>query len=130
MLSRRLTTGIVFVILLLLSACATGSRLVILEDPTGTGFTMSFTRFSVTNKCTLSLVEGDVVQVEAVHESGKMGLRVSGMKGSEPYEGNDLKTLTFTIRVSETDDYAFWITGHDATGKITVKNLGHKITER
>jgi len=99
--------------------------MVILEDPNGTGFTMDFTRFSATNKCTLSLGEGDVVQVEAVRDSGKIGLRVSGMKGSEPYEGNDLKTLTFTIRVSETDDYVFWITGHDATGRITIKNLGH-----
>jgi hypothetical protein len=130
MLFRKLTIGALLVIVLLLTACTTSGRIVILENPDGTGFTMDFTRFSATNKCTLSLTEGDVVEVEAVHESGKMGLRVSGMKGSLPYEGSDLKTLTFTIRVSETDDYVFWITGQDANGKITIKNLGKKVQWR
>ena len=110
-----------------LSACAapTGS-IVILEDGRGTGFTMEMKEFSSKNKCELYLAEGDEVQVKVEHEGGKIAFSVSGKNGSEPYTGNDLKSGTFTVTVSETDDYVFRITGKDATGKITVKNMGIK----
>jgi hypothetical protein len=130
MLSRKLGIGIILVVALLLSACATGGRIVILEEPHGKGFAMDFTNFNANNKCTLALADGDVVQVEIVRDSGRIDLSVSGLKGSEPYRGNDLKTNTFTVRVSETDDYVFRITGNKANGKITVKNLGSEVEER
>ena len=48
---------------------------------------------------------------------------VSGKNGSEPYTGNDLESGVFTVTVSETDKYDIRITGKDATGKVTVKNV-------
>lgn len=127
MFFRKLTTGIALAAILLLSSCAApNGGIVILENPNGTGFTMDFTRFNAKNKCELSLADGDVLQVEVTRDSGEIALTVSGKNGDEPYTGNDLESGIFTIAVSEADEYVFRITGKDATGKITVKNLGSK----
>jgi hypothetical protein len=108
-----------------LSACSTSKGgIVILEDGRGTGFTMDIKDYNSNNKCELSLAAGDEVQVKVEHESGKIAFSVNGKNGSEPYTGNDMKSGTFTVTVSETDDYVFRVTGKDATGKITVKNFG------
>jgi len=114
-----------FLFLITLSACsAAEGSIVILENGSGTGFTMDLKEFDSKNKCELSLAEGDVVQVEVEHEDGKIVLTVTGKNGSEPYTGNVLEPVKFTITASETDDYVFSVTGEKATGKITVINLG------
>ncbi len=124
---RKLTAGIVVAAILLLSACtAPKGSIMILEDGNGTGFTMDLKEFNSKNKCELSLAGGDVVQVEIEREGGEIALTVSGKNGGEPYTGNDLESGIFTIAVSGTDEYVFKITGKDAAGKVTVKNLGSK----
>ena len=112
-------------IIISISACSAAKGcIVILEKPNGTGFTMDFKEWSSKNKCELSLNKGDVLQIEVVHEGGRIALTVSGEKGSEPYTGNSLKTGVFTVTVPETDKYEIRITGKDATGKVMVKNVG------
>lgn len=128
MFYKKLTTGIILTVMLLLSAFAVpNGSIVILENPNGSSFTIDFAMVNAKNKCELSLAGGDVLQVEVEHESGEIALTVSGKNGSEPYTGNDLVTGIFTITVFETDEYVFRITGKDATGKITVKNLGSEV---
>lgn len=107
-----------------LSAC-TGAKgsIVILEDGHGTGFTIDLKEYNSRIKCELSLTKGDEVLVEIECKEGNIALVVSGNNGCQPYSGNDLDFIKFTITISETDDYVFRITGKDATGKITVKNL-------
>lgn len=112
------------VLCLAISACTSAEgSIVILEDGRGMGFTMDLKDFNSRNKCELSLTEGDVVQVEVEREGGEFSLKLSGRKGNEPYAGKGLESGSFTVTVSETDDYVFGITGKNATGKITVKNL-------
>jgi len=112
-------------ILIVISGCsATKGSIVILENPKGTGFSMDFKEWSATNKCELSLNKGDTLQIEVDREAGKISLAVNGKKGSEPYTGNDLRSGVFTVTVAETDQYSVRITGKDATGKVTVKNVG------
>lgn len=119
---------LVIAIIIALTACtATKGSIVILENPNGTGFTMDFKEWSTKNKCELSLNRGDVLQIEVVRESGEITLTISGKNGSEPYTGNDLESGIFTVAVSETDEYVIRITSKDATGKITVKNLGNEV---
>ena len=111
-----------------LSACASPKgSIMIREDGHGTGFTMSMKEYTSENKCELSLTAGDVLQIEVAHEDGEISLTINGKNGSEPYAGNDLQPGVFTVTVSETDEYIFRITGKDATGKITVKNLRSKV---
>ena len=100
MFYKKLTTGIILTVMLLLSACAVpNGSIVILENPNGSSFTIDFAMVNAKNKCELSLAGGDVLQVEVEHESGEIALTVSGKNGSEPYTGNDLVTGIFTITV-------------------------------
>lgn len=125
MFFRKRTTVIIIAATLLLAACsAPEGGIVILENPNGTEFTMEFKERSAKDKCELSLKKEDTVQIEITRDGGEIALTVSGKNGGEPYTGNDLESGIFTIAVSETDEYVFRITGKDATGKITVKNLG------
>lgn len=111
-------------ILIVLSGCsANNGRIVILENPNGTGFTMDFKDWSSSNKCELSLGKDDVLQIEVVKDGGEVGLVIRGQNGTEPYTGNNLQSMRFTVRVSETDRYVFHIAGKNASGKITVKKL-------
>lgn len=125
MFHRRLIIATVVLLAgaLLLTACASGERIVILDNPDGTGFSMDFSKFSGSSKCQLSLTAGDVVQVEVARTGGQIGLTVTGLKGSEPYIGSDLPARTFTFSVAETDEYVFRITGKNATGQIIAKNI-------
>lgn len=104
------------------SACsAPKGSILIVENVDGTGFTMDFKDWSSNNKCELSLNKGDVLQIEIDREDGKISLRISGKNGSEPYEGNNLESGLFTVKVPERDAYAICITGKNATGKVMVK---------
>ncbi|NLG88677.1 MAG: hypothetical protein GX494_05590 [Clostridiaceae bacterium] len=117
---------LVIAIIVAIPACfMPKGRIVILENPNGTGFTMDFREWSSKNKCELSLNKGDVLQFEVFREDGEIALRVSGKKGSEPYTGNNLKSGLFTVTVSETDNYVIRITGKDATGKVMAKKVGN-----
>jgi len=109
-------------IIIVISGCsAQKGSIVILENPDGTGFTMDFNEWSSKNKCELSLNKGDVLEIEVVREDGEIDLMIRGKNGTEPYSGNNLESFKFTVTVSETDKYITYITGKNATGKITVK---------
>jgi hypothetical protein len=103
---------------------ATKGSIVILENPSETGFTMNFREWNSENKCELFLNKGDVLQIEVVREDGEIALIISGKNGSEPYTGNNLESIVFTVTIPETDKYDVRITGKNATGKVTVKNVG------
>jgi hypothetical protein len=109
-------------IIIVISNCsAQKGSIVILENPKETGFTMNLKEWSSKNKCELFLNKGDVLQIEVVKESGEIGLVIKGKNGSEPYTGNKLESMKFTVTVPETDRYITHINGKNATGKITVQ---------
>ncbi|MDI9494982.1 MAG: hypothetical protein QM227_01795 [Bacillota bacterium] len=109
-------------VLIALSACtATKGSILILENPDGKGFTMTFKDWTSQNKCELSLDKGDELEVQTIREGGVIGLSIMGKKGSEPYVGSDLKSGRFTVTVSERDEYVIQITGKNASGKVRIK---------
>ena len=66
-------------IIIVISSCseAKGS-IVILENPSGAGFTMDFNKWSSKNKCELSLNKGDELQGEVNCKDGEITLTISG----------------------------------------------------
>lgn len=111
-------------IIIVTSSCISAKGSIkILENMNGTGFSMDFKEWSSQNKCEMSLKKGDEVQIEVENKGGEIALSVNGKKGSEPYTGNDLKSIKFTVTISETDEYVFNVAGKKATGTIVVKNL-------
>ena len=122
---RRVVFLLVIAMFITIPGCtASKGSIVILENPDGKGFTMDFKEWSSNDECELSLNNGDVLQFEVIREEGRIDLTVSGKKGSEPYEGKDLRSGIFTLTVSESDKYEIRITGKDAAGKVTVKCVG------
>ena len=109
------------IIIVISNLSAQKGSIVILENPNGTGYTMDFKEWSSNNKCELFLKKGEVLQVEVVREDGEIDLMIRGKNGTEPYSGNNLQSIIFTVTVSETDRYVTYITVKNATGKITVK---------
>jgi len=121
---RRVVFLLVIVMFITIPGCtASKGSIVILENPDGKGFTMDFREWSSNDECELYLNNGDVLQFEVVREDGQIALSVRGKKGSEPYEGKDLRSGIFTLTVSGSDEYEIRITGKDATGKVTVKRV-------
>lgn len=116
---------VVFVAVSLLGGGCWGAKgsVVILEKPGNTRFDISFEEWSAQSKCEMSLKKGDEVRVEVDCESGELDLSMRGKKGSEPYTGNDITEVAFTVTVDETDDYVFSFSGAKATGTITLINL-------
>ena len=115
------------VAILLLSACAVPKgSIVVLENHNGTEFTMKFNKWSEKSKCEMSLEKDDEFQIDVSRDDGEITLTISGKNGSEPYTGNDLQSGIFSVTVAETDEYVIRITGNDATGNVTIKNLGNK----
>jgi len=108
----------------IMSYSSAKGSIAIFENPNGIGFTIEFRKFSARNKCELPLKKNDEIQIEISREDGEIAMTISGKNGSEPYTGNHLQPGIFTVAVSETDEYVFTITGHKATGKVIVKNLG------
>ena len=114
-----------FVAVLVLNGGCWGAKgsVVILEKPGNARFDISFEQWSAQSKCEMSLKKGDEVRVEVDCESGELDLSMRGKKGSEPYTGNDITEVAFTVTVDETDDYVFSFSGAKATGTITLINL-------
>lgn len=95
--------------------------IVILENPDGSGFSMNLKEWTAEDKCDLFLKKGEVLEVEVVVEEGDVDLSILGANGAEPYMGNDLGSMRFTVTVPETDRYIVHVAGKRATAKITVK---------
>ncbi len=115
----------VFAAVLLLSSGCWGSKgsVVILEKPGNTQFDVSFDTWSDSSKCEMSLNKGDEVRVEVALESGELDLSMRGKKGSEPYTGNDIKEIAFTVKADETDVYVFRFSGAKASGIMTLMKV-------
>lgn len=137
MLFRKRDTGIrkkrplfllplLLALMISLSACRAG-YVAILDSPNGRGVVIDYKEWSEKNKCELSMSKNEVLQITVDREGGKIALNIRGKDGgSEPYTGNDLQSGTFTVTVSETDHYVIQISGNDASGRMTLKNLGIK----
>lgn len=111
--------------LLVLPACkAAGGSVTIKELPHGTGCEFEFSQWSERGKYELPSSRGEILQIEILCDDGDISLSISGKNGSELYTGNHLSTGTFTVTISETDEYIVRIAGKNATGSILVKNLG------
>jgi hypothetical protein len=123
-MKKNIFLPIMIAIIIVISACtASKGSILIIETPNGAGFTMDFNEWRSNNKCELSLNRGDVLQIEVVREDGEIALVIIGKNGAEPYTGNGLGSGVFTVTVPVTDKYEIRVTGKDATGKITVKNV-------
>lgn len=123
-LKTMVLSALTAAVILMFSACtATTGSIIILEGMFGAQFDISFMQWSDEDKCEMSLEKGDKLQIEITRESGELDLSIIGKNGSEAYTGSNPDLNTFTVTVSETDEYVILLKGKNATGNIKIKNI-------
>ncbi len=110
---------IVAVAVMLLAACVPQGSVLIQEKEQGAAFDVTFQDWSKQEKFTMQLAGGDEVRIAVQCTKGSLALTVTGEDGSQPYVGNTLTELAFTLTVEKTGAYTFAMAGSSATGTLT-----------
>lgn len=100
---------IVTLLLFIISGCTSGSYTVInsSELNTPTKMSMSYEKFSGYKQTHIKVKNGETVQVKVhiVSESGSIDAYIAKDNGTKYYEGNDIKTSSFTVKLTEEGTY-------------------------
>ena len=109
-----------------LSGCNRGSTFngnrVTNED----SFQMDYSILNQCEKSSLTLAEGEVLQVVISHQTGSVDVAI-GMDDLEAiYEGNNLANISFSLGISETGTYQIAVTGHNACGSVVFTKMRTK----
>ncbi len=100
-----------------------GSKGTISEVYDKTRYTAEFSDWSAAAGRTLTLKQGNVLQVEIARAGGNIGLDIRGENGTEAYAGNRLSTGMFTVTAREAGEYVVEIKGVNATGSVAIRIL-------
>lgn len=96
-------------VLLLATACTGGSYTTIgsLENNTSTGMSMSYQYFDGYKTKTFHLDAGETAEADVgiETEEGKLGLSITDQDGSSYYQGTDLPTSSFSVKLEKSGDY-------------------------
>jgi hypothetical protein len=71
-----------------------------------------------TDSAEMQLSRGDVVDVEIVSNSGKVDVQVMHSDGTEIYRGNDAKTGSFKLNITNAGFYTISVSGDNANGSV------------
>ncbi|MCC0685086.1 hypothetical protein [Clostridioides sp. ZZV14-6345] len=66
---------------------------------------MEYSMFNTTDSQLLTLEKDDVIDVEIVNDSGKLDVVIQEDDKNPVFEGNNLKTSTFQVKVNESGTY-------------------------
>lgn len=118
MKSKIGTLGVAVISIFILTACMgtyyfNGSR-------TGneSRFLMEYTIFDGSDYQMLELEEGDILKAEIVSRSGKISASIT-KDDKIIYEGKDIQTSLFQIKIQETGTYKVEVTGEKAEGSVS-----------
>ncbi|HGM3508182.1 TPA: hypothetical protein ACKOR7_002772 [Clostridioides difficile] len=80
---------------------------------------MEYSMFNTTDSQLLTLEKDDVIDVEIVNDSGKLDVVIQEDDKNPVFEGNNLKTSTFQVKVNESGTYKITVTGKKAKGSVS-----------
>lgn len=84
---------------------------------------MEYSMFNTTDSQLLNLEKDDVIHVEIVNDSGKLDIFIQEDDKKPVFEGKNLKTSTFQVKVDESGTYKITVTGKKAKGSVSfIKN--------
>ncbi len=96
-------------VLLLTTACTSGSYTTIgsIENNTSTGMSMSYQYFNGYKANTFHLDSGETAEadVDIKTEEGKLSLSITDQDGGSCYQGTDLPTSSFSVKLEKSGDY-------------------------
>ncbi len=116
-----------------ISGCTYGSGVTIgsVEVNTSSKMSMSYQKFSGYKATDIHLKEGEAVEisVDIVSKEGKIDLTIvkeankndeKSQKDETIYEGTDLPTSDFTVKIDKPGDYKITVTGDDHKGSYKI----------
>lgn len=99
----------------------TGSRV---KNPDA--YLLDIRRMNGTDQHSLTLQQGDCLQIHFKTEKGTLTMEITGPDGREVYSGNGQETADFTVTVPESGLYTITVSARQAKGSISVLAPGEK----
>lgn len=125
MINKKYILLIIVSTIFLLSACTYGSfsTLKSVEKNTFSMMSMSYEKFNGYKATSIKVKKGNPmdVNVDIVSKKGKLDMSITDEKGHSIYEGKDIPTSSFTVKIHESGDYKIKVSGkkHYGSYKIT-----------
>ncbi|EPR13205.1 hypothetical protein [Ruminiclostridium papyrosolvens] len=125
MINKKHILLIIVSTIFLLSGCTYGSysTLKSVENNTSSMMSMRYERFNGYNATPIKVKEGNPidVSVDIVSNKGKLDMSITDEKGQSVYEGKDIPTSSFSVRLDKDGDYKLKVSGekHSGSYKIT-----------
>lgn len=125
MINKKYILLIIVSTIFLLSGCTYGSFSAIksFEKNTFSMMSMSYERFNGYKATYVKVKEGNPIDVNVVivSEKGKLNMSIAGEDGHSVYEGKDIPTSSFSVKLHKSGDYKIKVSGekHSGSYKIT-----------
>ena len=124
---RKIQRTIIIIAFLLIAGLA--AFLIIFNQSGFTGtrvknpdaYLLDIDRMNGTDRHTLDLNAGDVLQVAFKTEKGALRMTITAPDGAALYAGNGMETTAFEIAIPEAGPYAVTVEARHAKGKISVQ---------
>lgn len=84
-------------------------------------FVMEYTVLNKTETHKMQLEKDTEVEVVIENKSGQLDVLVEDSIGNKIYQGDDASSGEFTLTITKSDEYTFFIKGKDAQGSVSFK---------
>ena len=84
-------------------------------------YTLEIRHMNGTDRHTMELSAGDVLQVRFKTENGYLNVGIESPDGTALYEGNGRETTDFEINIPESGTYSINVKAHHAKGILNIK---------
>ena len=115
-LSLLLLAGITAFLFLHKQVSFTGSRV---KNPDA--YLLDIEKMNGTDLHTLSLREGDILQIQFETEKGSLYMEIKAPDGTTIYRGNGKETTDFTVNIRESGIYTIVVEARHAKGAIHIQ---------
>ena len=128
-MSGRKKTILIAVSVFAILLAGLSAFLIVYNQPRFTGkrvknsdaYTLDIRRMNGSDSHTLTLTDGDVLQVEFETEKGSLHMEITAPDGNVIYTGNGKETTKFEIGISENGAYTVKVEARHAKGKINIR---------
>ena len=113
---------IVAIVILALLVCA-GAAALLLRGGAPDAYELTITRMNGTDSHTLTLQQGNRLQVHFETTAGEMALEIRDPAGSAIYSGDGKACTDFTLDIAQDGDYTIAVTAKQGCGSLKARVL-------
>lgn len=120
---KKLILPLLLVIVLAFTGCSNYIELGAIGQSNSHEFSSSYIKLSGTKVHTLKVKEGETISIAAdiVTKKGNLDVYIYKNKDKNEYEGNDVKTDSFTVKLSEPGKYTIKVVAKNHKGSFKFK---------